>query len=90
MASWLLQIGGLWRSERPIRRGTATWAPADPRAGDRGVMDAIISLRTATLAIVCTSRSRSGGIATHLSIPLRFLRFEASRGDLRAVLHWRA
>lgn len=36
------------------------------------------------------SRSRSGGIATHLSIPLRFLRFEASRGDLRAVLHWRA
>ena len=36
------------------------------------------------------SRSRSGGIATHLPIPLRFLCFEASRGDLRAVLHWRA
>ena len=24
MASWLLQIGCLWRSERPIRRGTTT------------------------------------------------------------------
>ena len=38
MASWLLQIGGLWRSERPIRYGTATWAPADPRTGGRGAM----------------------------------------------------
>ena len=33
--------------------GTATWAPAGPRTGARGVMDAIISLRTATRAIVC-------------------------------------
>ena len=28
-------------SERPSRRGTATWAPAGPRTGARGVMDGL-------------------------------------------------
>ena len=38
MASRLLQIGSLWRSERPIHRSSTTWAPADARAGGRGAM----------------------------------------------------
>ena len=45
MASWLLQIGGLRRSERPIHHGTTTWTPADPRTGGRG---AVVGLHMAT------------------------------------------
>ena len=76
------------RSERPSRRGTATWAPAGPQTGGRGVMDAIICLRTATLAIVCQLKSRIWW-PRHLPFhTLTSLRFEASRAGLSAVVHW--
>ena len=78
------------RSERPSRRGTATWAPAGPRTGGRGGMDAVISLRTATLAIVCHLQVH---IWWHHHPPFNSLTFRTnwySWGDLHAVLHRRA